>query len=520
MAEKNSQGDAHWGLHSDSLFPVSTNICNFDHLLPEGEELYDFQHVGVGYALVQTLDGKGCFICDEQGLGKTRQGIVICKAKGCKRILIIAKNSILGNWEAEVNRCAPEWDVQVLKGRQPYELLDGDQDTTAVIISFDLLAAWADALAEFQFDAVLIDESHHVKSMGSPRKPVQRTVAALQVCEGIRARKGLVLLLSGTPFLNKPVELLPQLEMIGRLKDITPQPKRGDGIDAWRKTFKSFYCWNDEKQDYSGSQRPNLLNTRARGYGFLRRLRNDVLNLDDTHRIHTPLDLNGAMANYWRIEQNFTPKHPNSYYIELLGQLRQAAGLAKIPAAVEWVQDFLTENEGKKLVVWAWHIPVQRGIADALNKAGVKAIYWGAAKGKTEIEALKREFNEGEAQVLVCSLQMHAFGHTLVGDGKNVTDSLFVESPWHPGAVAQAEDRINRIGREAAAVFAHTLVAPGTVDEWLVDLIASKWDVFKATVEGNVPEGEEAQIQRLLIDKLRAYMLAKYGIGPNGPVAK
>lgn len=511
MPEKNAQVTAHLGLHGANLYPMATNLCNFDRFLPEGEELYDFQHVGVAYCLVQMLDGKGVFICDEQGLGKTRQVIVILKVKKSQKILIVAKNGLLGNWEAELRRCAPEWSVEVLHGRQPYQI-----DSQVAVISFDNLRAWADALVEMGFDGMVIDESHCVKSIGSPRSPVQRTMAALKISADVRSRRGAVLLLSGTPFLNKPVELLPQIEMIGRLEEIAPTPRGNDrSVEAYRKAFKSYFCWNDEKGDYSGSPRPNLLNTRMRGFCYARRLRNEVLNLDDTHRIHVPIDVN--LAAYFKVESTFQAVHPNSYYIELLNKLRQAAGVAKIKPAVEWIEDFCEENPGKKLVVWAWHVPVQDGLAAALNKAGIKTINWREAGGnKAEIQRLKAEFNDGDARVIVCSLQSKAEGHTLVGNGTNVTDSLFVESPWHCGTVMQSEDRINRIGREAAAVFAHTLVLTGTVDEWLVDLIASKWDTFKATVEGNVPAGEEDEIKKLLIDKLRAYMLAKYGIGVNG----
>ena len=139
----------------------------------------------------------------------------------------------------------------------------------------------------------------------------------------------------------------------------------------------------------------------------------------------------------------------------------------------------------------------------ALNKAKIKAIY---LKGAKDIEAAKADFNQGETQVIVCSLQAHREGHTLVGDGHNVTDCLFVEQPWHPGAVSQAEDRINRIGQKAEAVFAHTLVVEDTVDGWLVNLIAQKWETFKAAADGTVPEGEEMDIQNILLGLLKAKM--------------
>ena len=72
---------------------MATATVSFDSFLPEGESLFDYQHVGVAYALVAASQGKGTWIADEQGLGKTRQAIVTAKVKGSKRILIVVKSS-------------------------------------------------------------------------------------------------------------------------------------------------------------------------------------------------------------------------------------------------------------------------------------------------------------------------------------------------------------------------------------------------------------------------------------------
>ena len=128
---------------------------------------------------------------------------------------------------------------------------------------------------------------------------------------------------------------------------------------AWTKSFKGTFCWNPVKEDYTGAQNLDLLNLRLRGTCLVRRLRNEVLDMDETHRIHTPLSLNGGLDAYRAIENAFSPEGPGAY-LKLLTDLRVAVGLAKIPAAVDWIQTFLDENPGKKLVVWAWHVEVQQ----------------------------------------------------------------------------------------------------------------------------------------------------------------
>jgi SNF2 family DNA or RNA helicase len=489
---------------------------NFDHLLPDGQELKPFQTTGVAYALMAAQDGKGVMIGDEMGLGKTAQGIVLAKLFAAAhsieapKFLFVVPPSLKGNWEKEINRFAPEWDVQILLGKRPYALVGN-----VAIIGYNLLSTWAKALIAEGFTAVTFDESHKVKDPST-----LQTKAALKVAADVRSRKGLVALLSGTPFLNRPVELVSQLQMMGRIEEIAPLPRYGTSDKDWEFSFKNTFCapkkvyrGRQSFTEYKGASRQDLMNTNLRNRCYVRRLRSEVLNMTETHRIHMPLSLNGDLDPYWEVEKNFQAKDPRSFMLELLTQLRITAGVCKIPAAVEWVKTFIEENEGKKLVAWAWHIEVQQELTNALNAAGIEAIYLKGEQDKGQIEEAKARFNEGTAQVIVCSLQAHREGHTLLGDGTNVTDSLFVEQPWHCGAVAQAEDRISRIGRTAEAVFAHTLIVPGTVDTWLEDMIASKWATFKAGADGTISDWNESSAQKEMMDRLAAHLRAKYGEG-------
>jgi SWI/SNF-related matrix-associated actin-dependent regulator 1 of chromatin subfamily A len=481
---------------------------DFNSYLPEGEQLFDYQHAGVAYALVQTADGKGTLIADEQGLGKTRQALVTAKVRDAQKILVVCKASLKANWVREINRCAPEWSVQVLGGKVPYET-----DAQVSVIQFDLLTSWADGLVGEGFDAMIVDESHYVKALGTAKSPVLRTVAALKISEDVRSRKGTVLLLSGTPLLNRPVELVTQLMMIGRLEEVAPRPtgKANPTPRDWEFAFKNRFCRGETNAwgtKWDGASNLDLLNVRLRGTCYVRRLRSEVLDMEETHRIETPLSLNGGLDRYHEIERTFVAKTEQSYHLELMTALRQEVGRAKVDAAVEWVKTYREENPSKKLVVWAMHEHVQREITKALNAAKIRTVALRDFKtGTPEMQAQVDTFNEGDTEVLVCALKAHAEGFTFVGNGHNVTDCLFVEQPWHPGAVSQAEDRINRIGQEADVVFAHTLVVEDnqdTVDTWLARLIAEKWETFRAAADGSIAQNEEDDIKALLMAQLRA----------------
>lgn len=241
------------------------------------------------------------------------------------------------------------------------------------------------------------------------------------------------------------------------------------------------------------------LNDRLRSVCYVRRLRHEVLDLTETQRHAVSVSLNGHLDRYRQAENDLITylrqekgveaarSAQNAEVLVQLNTLRQLAGEAKVEAAAEWIATFLEENPERQLVVFAWHETVQRAVAKAVKGA----IY---LKGEKDIEAAKARFNSGEARVIVCSLQAHREGHTLVAEGR-CQDVLFLEQPWHPGAVSQAEDRINRIGRTAEAVFAWTLVAQdASIDQWLAGLIADKWEIFKAAVNGKDVEQQESSI--------------------------
>lgn len=72
------------------------------------------------------------------------------------------------------------------------------------------------------FKSVIIDESHKVKSTATQQS---------KFCKGITAGKEWIILLTGTPVVNKPNDLICQLAIMDRMND----------LGGW-KYFTSRYC--------------------------------------------------------------------------------------------------------------------------------------------------------------------------------------------------------------------------------------------------------------------------------------
>jgi hypothetical protein len=414
--------------------------------------------------------------------------VVVCKAK------------LKGNWQKEVRRLLPHRSVQTLFGNRPYETY-----ADVVIVNYDILTAWAPFLSP---SALIFDESHYLKEWGTDKKPIQRTRAAFDLSQRLPAN-AMLLMLTGTAIMNRPVELVTQLRILDRLAEVTPRPRKFQGEQPserdWEYAFKFTYCGPDRGNGYGytfkGASNTIMLNERLRSTCYIRRLRKEVMGMEDTRRIPVSLDLNGALDEYRYAERNLLQwvadkdgpeaawRASRAEALVLMNSLRRLAGLAKAEAAVEWATDFFEQNEGKSLVVWAWHPEVQRALVRAFP--GCATILG----GQNDEEAQKARFLSGETNLIVCSILAAKEGHTLVGPDIDCHDALFVERGWNPGTDSQAEDRINRIGQTAQFVFAHYLLAADTIDEDIDELIESKRVVSQAVLDGTpLPAGEDTEM--------------------------
>lgn len=496
---------------------------SFDQLLPEGFALKPFQTVGVAYASVT----RRTFIADEMGLGKTIQALLTIEANDAYPAVVTCPATLKGNWANEVRRFLPHRTVEVVSGRKPYPAA-----ADIVIVNYDVLADWADELA--QPLAFVLDESHYVKNSGTKKAPVKRTAAAQQLADSVPA-EGVVLCLTGTPYQNRPIELLTQLQILGTLDKIVEGEYQAKQDPAF--AFKFAFCRNERSKEetgkytWDGAVNLGTLNDRLRGTCLIRRERETVLDLSNTVRIPVTLSLNGALDSYRKAEDDIlaflrtkaelkallaaledgdadpeTTAHIAGLKAEQqaraaealvkLGQLRKLAGEAKVEATVEWVENFLTSNPDKSIVIFAWHKDVQQALVTAL-KAYEPAQILG---GQKDVEDQKARFQAKETRVLVASIKAASEGHTLTA----ASDVLFVEQPWHAGAEQQAEDRCNRIGRTADKVVAWKLLAEDTIDQDTAALIERKRETFKAGIIGEQDTDDESGIASALLSSLEA----------------
>lgn len=471
--------------------------------------LRPYQQAGVEFAT-----RTGCaLIGDDMGLGKTAQALATVQALQAWPAVVVTIASVTLGWEAEAHkwlsgvRCV-HWEGRTgtPAGADPVS----DDDHVLHIVNYANLSYRLDELLAVNPRAVIFDESHHLKSGKSAR-----TLAALALAR----RRPVRLLLSGTPVLNNPAELLPQLQILGS--------KVMTALGGWSH-ITSRYIAKKMKQfakgkvgwDFSGSAHLPEFHERLRATCLLRRTKDQVLpELPPRIVTHVPLgmspdgwtryetaakDIQGWLAAKaavdpaWETTIAHLGAEEREYaraarYAEAidrldgmelllkLGTLRQVAAEGKLPLAVEWCRELCA---ARKLVVFAHHKTVVRGLAAAL-RTDCGALLIDGETSAEQRQARVRSF-VASPDCRMLSVSITAGGTGLDGLQHAAGDVAFLEYPWTPASLDQASSRVHRMGQPGTVHEWH-LLARGTVDDDLAALLDVKAEMSATITDGIKP---------------------------------
>jgi SWI/SNF-related matrix-associated actin-dependent regulator 1 of chromatin subfamily A len=338
------------------------------------------------------------------------------------------------------------------------------------IINYDILYAWVDWLRALGPRLVVGDEVQYISNPNSRRGKAFRALA-----RGVPHRLGL----SGTPLTHRPAEIF-------HIAHILWPDKFPSYVDfGWKycQPEKLFGEWK-----FRGAANLELLNKKLRRYGFIRRLKKDVLKyLPKKTRTVLPVDIsdraqyNQAVANFIEWLRTYNPAKANpkerAERLVQIGYLKRLAAKLKMPAVIEWIQNYL-DGTDSKLIVFGIHKAI---LGPLHEKFPDSVLLDGAVVGRKRQMVINQFTNDKRTRIL--------FGNIVAaGVGWNGTAAgavAFAELPWDPAASVQGEDRIHRIGQHNAANI-YYLVARNTIEEMLVALLQRKQRILDKVLDGQI----------------------------------
>ena len=404
------------------------------------ERLYPYQIEACEF--IEAAEGRA-ILADDMGLGKSVEALVWAKTRpDIKKILIVSPANVTFKWVREVANWMDRGAgiIQGYTARRPRSPI--------LICSYNVMTNRYKELAALDWDLIIWDESHYLK--GNPRK-TKRVAAAKKLTSKY------MLALSGTPFLNRPIELFNTLDMI--------EPDRWN---FW--SFFNRYCGGMDYIDGPGRGATNIVGLRKMLEGtMIRRLKSEVRGqLPPLTRVLLPVDI--RTEEYKEELRGINKKNA----LTKVNNLYHIVGREKAKIAVEWAHDFFAQSEPNvKLVLAAHHLDVIQYLRKELAEYGTTWIT-GDVSQRERDERVQAFQSKPRPRVLAIN-SAGGEGIDLFGIG-DVDSSTIVhtERHWTPAMEAQLEGRLDRIGQRSP-VTSYYLSAVGTYDEEIGELVAAKW---------------------------------------------
>ena len=440
-----------------------------------------------------------CLLAHEMGLGKTlislwwwerhpeaHPGLIVCPA------------SVKYVWEHEALQNLGVRPY-VIEGTTPRPRALRRLQPKLVVVNYDVLHHWMPWLKKYGFRSLFVDECQNIKNSGpgatkNKRRKFSGSIRGNAV-RTIAKSIPYVFAISGTPLMNRPIELFPVLQMV--LPSIFPS----------RLAFAYEYCkprWTPWGWKYDGASNIPELHDLLKQLCMVRCLKQDVLpELPEKNRRVLPLALSNE-AEYQEASDSFlawlgrtnptkllTAKRAET--LVKLGELKRLAARLKLRAVMNWTDEWLESYSNEKIVLFAVH----RKMIEALNRrVSAKAVVVdGSVTGRKRKTVVEQFQQDRKTRVFIGNIRAAGVGITLTA----ASTLAFCELDWVPSNHTQAEDRIHRIGQTKPSWYWY-LVAAGTIEDDLCGILEKKQRVVSAVLDGS--KANDLDLYKQLMERL------------------
>ena len=450
-----------------------------------------------GYTWLRYMDelGFGACLADDMGLGKTVQVLAylekLRKTKKEARVLLIVPASLLGNWEMEAERFAPDMERCVLHGK-PSAALSAELEAGGAFLTITTygIAARLKDLQAVNWDCVILDEAQAIKNpLTKQTREIKKLPCRMRIA------------MTGTPIENDLTNLWSLFDFLNK------------GLLGSSEEFRR-YCarLREHPEGYA------RLKAMVAPF-LLRRMKTDkriIADLPDKLEMNDYVTLSKRQVVLYRKTVSDMERHIlESEGIErrgiVLGTILRLKQICNHPDQYLGQDAFAEEDSGKLQMLRELCETIRdkrervlvftqfREITDALSRflTEVFGMPGQVLDGGTPVPTRKKivETFQGERYVPYLVLSVRAGG-----TGLNLTKASHVihfDRWWNPAVENQATDRAYRIG-QTERVMVHKLVCRGTIEEKIDAMIEGKKELAESVIGG----GAEKWLTELNNDEL------------------
>ena len=458
-------------------------------------DLRPYQRRGVAWLDQMCELGLGGCLADDMGLGKTIQVIGLHlhrRARGAGPTLVVCPTSVLGNWERELRRFAPDVPVRRYHGGDRH--LDDVATDEVVIATYGVVRRDHPELAQAGFTLVVADEAQHAKN---PSSDTARSLRAIPAAARIA--------LSGTPVENRLTELWSILDwstpgLLGPLERFrrsvaTPVERYHDPeVTARLSRVVRPFLLRRRKSDPTIA--PELPPRTVSDLPVPLTTEQATLYAAEVSRAMAEIETRTGISRRGLVLRLLTVlkqicNHPAQY----LHQPGPIAGRSGKLSALEELVDVIV-SEGESVLVFSQFTKALALIETRLAELGVGTLFLHGGVPSRRREEMVSAFQAGAAPVFLLSLKAGGVGLNLT----RATHVVHFDRWWNPAVEDQATDRAHRIGQDRP-VQVHRIITEGTLEDRIAAMLERKRDLAEAVVGGGevwLTELSDAELAELV----------------------
>jgi len=450
-------------IHPDTISKV--NIVSSFHAT-----LRTYQENGYQWLYKMSHLGFGACLADDMGLGKTVQMIAFLEYQRVNKkgpALLILPASLIGNWQKEIEKFAPEMTYQILhksdlKNAEEIQIREGE----FLYITTYGMAVRLEELKARKWDCLILDEAQAIKNPGTKQtKAVKAIPAKMRIA------------MTGTPIENRLSDLWSLFDFLNQ------------GLLGTTKEFTEF---------------TKELAENTRGYAklrrmiqpfILRRLKTDksiISDLPDKLEMNSYTTLSKKQTVlYKQLIEQIAEKLKDADGIErkglVLASIMKFKQICNHPDQYLGREEFKPEYSGKfeqlreicetiyekreRVIVFTQFKEMTEPLSEFLRGVFQKEgfVLHGGTPVKRRSEMVEQFNGEHYVPYMVLSLKAGGVGLNLTA----ANHVIHFDRWWNPAVENQATDRVFRIG-QTKNVMVHKFVTKGTIEEKIDAIIRDK----------------------------------------------